>query len=51
VPSSGLNGLNGCTGKWNHLTDSLETKANAGPESCPIMEAKKNDDPMADPWE
>lgn len=39
------------TGEWKHLTGSLETKANAGPESWPIMEVKKNDDPMADPWE
>eukprot|EP00584_Thalassiosira_punctigera_P007827 CAMPEP_0172533930 /NCGR_PEP_ID=MMETSP1067-20121228/6474_1 /TAXON_ID=265564 ORGANISM="Thalassiosira punctigera, Strain Tpunct2005C2" /NCGR_SAMPLE_ID=MMETSP1067 /ASSEMBLY_ACC=CAM_ASM_000444 /LENGTH=473 /DNA_ID=CAMNT_0013318651 /DNA_START=52 /DNA_END=1473 /DNA_ORIENTATION=- len=39
------------TGEWKHLTGSLQNKANAGPESWPIMEVKKNDDPMADPWE
>jgi len=39
------------TGEWKHLTGSLQNKANAGPESWPIIEVKKNDDPMADPWE
>mmetsp|Transcript_9754 Transcript_9754/g.21980 ORF Transcript_9754/g.21980 Transcript_9754/m.21980 type:complete len:474 (+) Transcript_9754:86-1507(+) len=39
------------TGEWKHLTGSLQSKANAGPESWPILEVKKNDDPMADPWE
>jgi len=39
------------TGEWKHLTGSLENKANAGPESWPIIEVKKNDDPMQDPWE
>jgi regulator of ribosome biosynthesis len=39
------------TGEWKYLTGSLETKANAGPESWPIIEVKKNDDPMQDPWE
>ena len=39
------------TGEWKYLTGSLQNKANAGPESWPIMEVKKNDDPMADPWE
>ncbi|KAL7530766.1 hypothetical protein ACHAXR_003661 [Thalassiosira sp. AJA248-18] len=39
------------TGDWKHLTGSLQTKANAGPESWPIIEVKKNDDPLADPWE
>ncbi|KAL7461101.1 hypothetical protein ACHAXS_001534 [Conticribra weissflogii] len=39
------------TGEWKHLTGSLSNKANAGPESWPILEVKKNDDPYADPWE
>ncbi|KAL7493972.1 hypothetical protein ACHAWT_002772 [Skeletonema menzelii] len=39
------------TGEWKHLTGSLDNKANAGPESWPIIEVKKNDDPMQDPWE
>ncbi|KAL9182990.1 hypothetical protein ACHAXT_004269 [Thalassiosira profunda] len=39
------------TGEWKHLTGSLQSKANAGPEAWPILEVKKNDDPMADPWE
>ena len=39
------------TGEWKHLTGSLQNKANAGPESWPIIEVKKNDDPMANPWE
>lgn len=39
------------TGEWKHLTGSLANRANAGPESWPILEVKKNDDPMADPWE
>ncbi|KAL7539536.1 hypothetical protein ACHAWF_007595 [Thalassiosira exigua] len=39
------------TGEWKHLTGSLSNKANAGPESWPIIEVKKNDDPLADPWE
>lgn len=39
------------TGEWKHLTGSLQNRANAGPESWPIIEVKKNDDPMADPWE
>ncbi|KAL3775024.1 hypothetical protein HJC23_002691 [Cyclotella cryptica] len=39
------------TGTWKHLTGSLQNKANAGPESWPILEVKKNDDPMQDPWE
>lgn len=39
------------TGEWKHLTGSLQNKANAGPESWPIIEVKKNDDPMQDPWE
>lgn len=38
------------TGEWKHLTGSLTNKANAGPESWPIIEVKKNDDPMQDPW-
>lgn len=39
------------TGEWKHLTGSLQNKANAGPESWPILEVKKNDDPNQDPWE
>jgi regulator of ribosome biosynthesis len=39
------------TGEWKHLTGSLSNKANAGPESWPIIEVKKNDDPNQDPWE
>jgi regulator of ribosome biosynthesis len=39
------------TGEWKHLTGSLDNKANAGPESWPILEVKKNDDPYQDPWE
>lgn len=39
------------TGEWKHLTGSLSNKANAGPESWPIIEVKKNDDPNRDPWE
>jgi len=39
------------TGTWKHLTGSLQNKANAGPESWPILEVKKNDDPLQDPWE
>jgi regulator of ribosome biosynthesis len=39
------------TGEWKYLTGSLDNKANAGPESWPIIEVKKNDDPMQDPWE
>lgn len=39
------------TGEWKYLTGSVENKANAGPESWPIIEVKKNDDPMQDPWE
>ena len=39
------------TGEWKHLTGSLDNKANVGPESWPIIEVKKNDDPMQDPWE
>jgi hypothetical protein len=29
----------------------LSNKANIGPESWPIVEKKKNDDPSQDPWE
>jgi len=39
------------TGDWKHLTGSMDSKANAGPESWPIMEVKKNDNPNDDPWE
>jgi hypothetical protein len=39
------------TGDWKHLTGSLSNKANIGPESWPIVEKKKNDDPSQDPWE
>jgi len=39
------------TGTWKHLTGSLQNKANAGPETWPIIEVKKNDDPNQDPWE
>jgi regulator of ribosome biosynthesis len=39
------------TGTWKHLTGSHQNKANAGPESWPILEVKKNDDPHQDPWE
>ena len=39
------------TGEWRHLTGSSSNRANAGPESWPIIEVKKNDDPNRDPWE
>ena len=38
--------LDEATGEWKYLTGSVENKANAGPESWPIIEVKKNDDPM-----
>ena len=39
------------TGEWKHLTGSAANRANSGPESWPIIEVKKNDDPKRDPWE
>ncbi len=39
------------TGEWKHLTGPAAGRANAGPESWPIIEVKKTDDPNRDPWE